>query len=146
MSQATEHLVVRQHERIACRLPAELAIAAGSPTAIGLSRTVGNGTGIIAATLVDCSAGGVGVESSVYLPRQSRLHVRIPANDGSGATIEVEGTVQRASMISREPRYYLGLSFRGKNPPSAGTLERLLKLAGSSRVGEENSEQRGPAA
>lgn len=129
MSNTAEQLVVRQHERFACRIPVDVAVTQESPTRVGLSRTVGNGTGVMSATLVDCSGGGVGIESTIYLPRQTRLLVRIAPDEGGEAPLELEATVQRASMVSRKPMYYLGLSFRGKNAPSAATVDKLMKQA-----------------
>lgn len=132
MSTPSEQLVVRQHERVACQMPVDISVASDSPTRVSLSRTVGNGTGILAATVVDCSGGGVGVESAVFLPRQTRVFLRIHSQDDAAPPLELEATVQRASMVSRAPRYYLGLSFRGKNPPAPAAIASLLKHAARS--------------
>lgn len=115
-------------------MPAALTVAPDSPTRVRLSRAVGNGTGVVAVTIVDCSAGGVGIECPVYLPRHARVQL-VVEGDRSGA-LELEGTVQRVGMISRNPTYYLGLSFRGRTPPSTATIEGLLRLA-SAPAGKE---------
>lgn len=111
MERPDESLVVRQHERHTCRLKAEASVAAGGgpPPAVVLSRSAGDGTGTVPGTVVDCSAGGLGLETSVFFPRSCRLRIR--AWLGSDATVEVIATVQRVTMISREPRYYLGLAY-----------------------------------
>lgn len=127
MQKNGDQLTVRQHERYACRLPVDIGIAAESPSRVTLSSSVGSGTGRVGATVVDCSAGGVGIESGVYLPRMARLHLRIEGTGGE--PIELEGTVQRSSMISRAPRYYLGISFRGGRGVDAPVLERLMRAA-----------------
>lgn len=138
MQKTAEQLVVRQHERYSCQVQADVGITADSPSRVVLSRTVGNGTGVLAATVVDCSAGGMGLESPVYLPRNARLLVRLDLGDASGRDghVEIEGTVQRATMISRAPRYYLGLAFKGKNAPSAATVDRLLKFVSSAKTAD----------
>jgi len=124
MEKTAEQLVVRQYERYTCALPAVVGITADSPARVALSRTAGNGTGVLAATVVDCSAGGIGLQCLVFLPRQTRVLVRIDLADA--APLELEGTVQRAAMISRDPKYYLGVAFKGKNSPHPTTVERLL--------------------
>lgn len=129
MQQNSDQLTVRQHERFVCKLPVDIGISAESSSRVTLSNSVGNGTGRLGATVVDCSAGGVGIESGVYLPRLARLQLRI--EDTGGTPIEIEGTVQRASMISRAPRYYLGISFRGVRGVDAAAVERLLRTAAS---------------
>jgi hypothetical protein len=65
----------------------------------------------------------------VYLPRQARLSLRVTLADASGPPLDLEGTVQRATMISRGPRYYLGVAFKGRNTPSPAAIERLLASA-----------------
>ena len=129
MDRSADQLVVRQHLRHTCRLPADITVSADSPTRVTLSRSVGDGTGVIAVTVVDCSSGGLGLESCVYLPRQTRLAVRIRLADARTAEVELEATVQRAMMISRGPKYYLGLAFKGQGVPTAEVLGRILAHA-----------------
>lgn len=126
MSQTGDQLVVRQHERFVCALPVDVTVTPDSPSRVTLSAKVGQGTGVVSASVVDCSVGGVGIESELYLPRLSRLRLRIA---GNGGPIELEGTVQRVNMISRAPRYYLGVSFRGGRAPDPAAVQRLLHLA-----------------
>ncbi len=128
MDDSAEQFKIRQHVRSTCSLRAEVGITEHSPTRAALSRTVGNGTGVFGATVVDCSPGGMGLESPVFLPRQARLCLRVElSNPGEPSTpLDLEGTVQRVAMISREPRYYLGLDFKGRNAPTPAVIERLL--------------------
>jgi hypothetical protein len=125
-----EPLVVRQHERFACRLPASVTVSADSPVRLTLSRAAGNGTGVVSAVVVDCSAGGIGVETDVFFPRGAELLARVEAGDAEpGAWLEVSGLVQRAAMVSRAPRYYLGLAFKGARAPAQAEVARRLDRA-----------------
>lgn len=142
MDTPADQLVVRQHQRHACRLDASVSVAPDSPTRVAISRSVGDGSGVFSATVVDCSSGGLGLESNVYLPRDTRLSVRIRLGASSGHDIELGATVQRAQMISRTPRYYLGLAFGGEGAPSPDTLSRILRHSdtadGQSRRGDRS--------
>jgi hypothetical protein len=129
MDRSADQLVVRQHQRLACRLRVDVAVAPDSPCRVTLSRSAGNGTGVVTATVVDCSTGGMGIESSVYLPRQARLSLRVDLGGEGGTSLDIEATVQRATMISRAPKYYLGVAFKGRNAPGEAVIEQLLTCA-----------------
>lgn len=124
-SGAADTLVVRRHERHTCRLAAHVAISPDSTTKVTLSRNAGDGTGVLPATVVDCSAGGVGIETGLFLPRSVAVELTIAARSD---TIRVGGLVQRVTMISREPKYYIGIAFKGPSAASPAEVERLLAL------------------
>lgn len=138
MSGAAEQLVVRQHERCACRMPAVLRIADEHARVVEFSRSVGDGNGSLPATMVDVSVGGTGVETGTFVPRGASviLTVRIAATE----SIEIPSRVQRVTMISREPRYYLGLSYSGTASDRGSTLGRLIEQA---KLSPSDRERRG---
>lgn len=137
MSLKTEQLVVRQHERCACRVPAALRIADEYARRVEFSRSVGDGSGLLPVTIVDVSNGGTGLEASVFVPRGAgvMISVRIGA---SGELIVLPCRVQRVTMISREPRYYLGLSCSGEQSGRAGGLGRLIDAVKAIQAGKES--------
>ena len=124
MEPVAEQLVVRQHERRACSVAATVRLDTEHGSIVALARSVGDGTGVMAAKIVDVSSGGTGLELAVFLPRGARVIVSVRLGDG--APIEVPSRVQRVKMVSREPRYYLGLSYAGDPEAKAGTLGKLL--------------------
>jgi hypothetical protein len=122
----TEQLVVRQHERHLCRVACSLRMGEQGAEQVALARSVGDGAGRVEATIVDCSRGGLGLESRVFLPRGSRMLVRIGTPEG-GAELSVR--VQRATMTDRTPTYYLGVSFAGSGPEHERAVAATLELA-----------------
>lgn len=121
-----DDLVVRHHQRFTCQISADIRIAELDASRVRLSRVAAGTAGGIPGTVVDLSRGGLGLDSRFFLPRACnvRVGVSIPGFD----TIWVEGAIRRAAMVSREPRYYLGLSF---SETSAKQVEALLAAAGA---------------
>ncbi len=124
METAAEQLVVRQHERRACSVAATVRLAPEHTSVVALARSVGDGTGVVPVNIVDVSNGGTGLELSIFLPRGSRVLVSVRLADGT--PIDVPSRVQRVTMVSREPKYYLGLSYAGEPAAKADTQGRLL--------------------
>lgn len=120
-------LVVRQHERYACELPARVRVAAENAGQVVLSRSVGDGNGCINATIVDCSTGGLGLRMPVYLPRGCRVDVQVPGAPGQPDVFRGVVRVQRATMLERTPTYYLGGSLLRDS--AGGEVARLLAHA-----------------
>ncbi|MFN7020382.1 MAG: PilZ domain-containing protein [Phycisphaerales bacterium] len=128
--QDSDGLVVRRHDRTVCRLEASVAIGERSRGMVRFSRSVGDGSGRVSAVIVDCSEGGVGLECDRYIPRSASVDVLVGCA-GSGEEIALSGTVQRVKMLSRAPRYYLGVSVAGGGESADGPMRRLLGLAQS---------------
>lgn len=127
MTAPAESLVVRQHERVSCALPAEVAVAPECAEGVSLSRSVGDAAGRVVATATDVSRGGMGLRCSTFFPRHTLLVVRLPENHAGGtgpweATVRVE----RVSMVDRGPTYYLGTSIP-RTEEGARCVEALLK-------------------
>lgn len=126
-----EQLVVRQHERYLCRLRCRVGVGEQTADQVVVARTMGDGSGSIDASVVDCSRGGMGLESAVFFPRGSRLKVRVAAG-ADGRTHDVLVRVQRATMQDRTPTYYLGVSFAGSGDDHGRSVEQIIELARSS--------------
>lgn len=131
MSSQNDQLVVRQHERVLCKLPAHVRVADACATQIVLARTTGDASGTIDATIVDCSRGGLGIQLPMFLPRAAQLIVRLKPDVAANVPGDVELLVriQRASMTERTPMYYLGVSFKVPGAAQTDQIERLLAIA-----------------
>ncbi|MBL8744841.1 MAG: hypothetical protein JNK58_00640 [Phycisphaerae bacterium] len=129
MESSPETLLVRQHERLTCSLRAQASVAPQCGTQVRLARTLGDGSRTINATVIDCSPGGLGINSGVFFPRSSLIHVRVSCGEGDQAESVFEETlrVQRVTMVGSDPTYYLGTSFA--DSPRAESLERLMAAA-----------------
>lgn len=132
---AANDLIVRQHERVSCKLEALAAIDPGDAEQVVLSRlvsTAGRTDSTIGVTIVDVSTGGLGVVAPVYLPRGTRVRVRLPEHrSASGAPCEHLLRVQRCAMIDRSPSYYVGGAFTDSDPGSVGALLTLASAKGA---------------
>lgn len=135
MSQTSDNLVVRQHERHACAFDVSLASRTEN---VVLAQAVGVGgvrgaTVSLSAALVDLSLGGLGLQSEVYLPKRSQVLVRLELPErvveaGESPTLEALVSVQRAVMSDRRPSYYLGTAFVDPQGVGRAFSERLLRL------------------
>lgn len=133
MAAPSEQLVVRQHERQLCQLPGSVVIAPDHANQVILSRTTVDSTGALDARIVDCSRGGLGLETKVFLPRTCRVLVRLKPEGLANAPhdLELSCRVQRVTMLDRTPRYYLGLSFIGQGEAHAARAAQLLAFVNS---------------
>jgi hypothetical protein len=131
-------LAVRRHERYACALPARLTIAPASTQAVRPSRSVGDTDGAIPATLVDCSLGGLGLRSALFLPVACHIRVTFTIGDAAhAATVRI----QRAVMSDRAPTYYLGTALDDSDTAGAVALRAALdalKASGAQPVQEKS--------
>ncbi len=117
-----QDLIVREHERLACRHDALLHIESGR---VVLSGAGSDGPDTLPAEVVDCSAGGVGLQTDVFLPRGCPLRLRISHPDLPALNAPLR--IQRVTMTSREPTYYLGAAFVDLDPQQDDALQRLLQ-------------------
>jgi len=113
---AVNGLTVRRYERHEVGLPAVLSLTGSACHAVRFSATSETDGQGIPATLVDIGDGGLGVRTSVMLPRGTTLRVRVTHPQGNELLLEVEARLQRLSMKGREPSYLLGMAF--VNPPA----------------------------
>ena len=136
MQNGQDHLVVRRHTRLECSLPGLLRVGDAHSAQIVFSRAVVDGDGAVPACVVDCSEGGVGLNTAVYLPKGAdlRLLVSLPGPRGA-IEHELHLRVRRSSMVSRAPSYYLGTSVIDRSG-TAASLGELLRWAASESAKE----------
>jgi hypothetical protein len=131
-----ESLVVRQHERLRCDLRATLVVAPESAERVvlaleGPKRGGGDGSEV-EVRITDCSRGGLGLQSPVFLPKRCRVRVRVVGVggiDGPGGVVEVTTVVQRAAMLDRGPTYYLGTAAGAGDSGTARLVAWAQELA-----------------
>ena len=132
MSTQASELVVRRHDRYVCDLPAQIEVAPASAAAVRLSQSAVGANGRIAARVSDCSSGGLGLRSPVFLPLTALLVVTVTMPDATGGTLTATLRIQRATMTDRKPTFYIGGSFEGlKEPQVAGVAALLAALKAS---------------
>ncbi len=130
----SDGLTVRRHQRHDVALDAQLSLApehAGAVRFKPLPGVSGVPDGSAPVVLVDIGEGGFGVMSVVFLPRKSRIRVRVPdpRDDRAPALLDAEGIVQRVTMTDNRPGYLIGASFADE-PAVRESLHRLLAALG----------------
>lgn len=144
MQLQNERLVVRHHERFPCDWRASVTLHPSQAGAIVPSKNIRSTDGSIVATVVDCSLGGLGLETRVFLPRNTRLRVKIDtaATPSDPSTIrDLNLRVQRIVMIDRTPMYLLGTLFADNQGDEQRLVEELVALARSHRASASSGPQ-----
>lgn len=124
MPKTAPDLVVREHDRHACSLPARIAIGPASAGAVKPARSISGLGGAIEVRIVDFSRGGLGIASAVYLPPSCSLVLTLPGLETVGP---VPLKVRRATMTDRRPTYYIGASFDHAAPGAGDAAARLIE-------------------
>ncbi|MFN0011178.1 MAG: hypothetical protein ACKVS8_05975 [Phycisphaerales bacterium] len=130
MESKAEPNVVRQHERIQCRLAASVGVAQEMADRVVFSGLVcgsGRAGGTVVADLIDCSRGGLGLRMKVFVPKHTRLVVKAACGP-MGEPGEFLVVAQRVKMLDRGPTYYVGASFPA-DANAAAAVEGLLVAA-----------------
>jgi hypothetical protein len=130
MPQEQDNLAVRRHDRLRCDLDARCRIADGHEAQLALSQGVTDAEGAIELRVVDCSEGGLGLRSPVFLPKGALLSVDVPPPGGGGPErLRFGLRIQRVEMVDRAPAYYLGtsLSDEAAGTAAVGTLLQRLR-------------------
>jgi hypothetical protein len=125
MTTSTSELAVRRHERYGCDLPAQIAVAAPCGEKVRLSRSTAGSTGRVSARVVDCSLGGIGLQSAVFFPMSCQVRVWITLPEGPGP-IQADLRIQRVVMLDRKPTYYLGGAFESPAPEQDKSIQALM--------------------
>jgi hypothetical protein len=126
MTMPNSDLAVRRHERYVCDFPAQVLVGPASTSTVRLSGSAVSASGAIPARITDFSAGGLGIQSPVFLPGTCQLHVRLTPSDPAIPSFQGTLRIQRAAMTDRKPSYYLGTSFDSAHPADAESLGRML--------------------
>jgi hypothetical protein len=83
----------------------------------------------------DVSEGGIGLITSILIPKNLRLTVHVDAaGEAGGRVFKIRGITRRCVMLDHRPRYQVGLQF----VDAGGDDERaLVKLAKASQLAEK---------
>lgn len=131
MDTAPSQLVVRQHERHTCSLPAHGGVDVAHAEQVNLAvQIAGGAAGEFVCTLTDVSHGGLGLRTTVFVPKTTRVQLRVALADG-GPPVEIALRVMRVAMVDRTPTFNLGTSFLQPQSIIAAALTRLIAAAQS---------------
>lgn len=127
----SEGLTVRRHKRHDVALDAWLSLAPEHIGAVRFKPPPGAPENTAPVSLVDLGEGGFGVVSTIFLPRRTRVRLRVPdpRSAAAPALLDAEGVVQRVTMTDRRPAYLIGASFSNE-PAIREALQTLLNILG----------------
>jgi len=79
--------------------------------------------------VVDVSAGGVGLRSGIYVPKNMRMTLHVSGVAGAGEVLRIRVIVRRCQMIDHKPTYLVGLQFADVEGPDEQALLRAADAA-----------------
>lgn len=126
MPEPIDHCSIRRNNRWDCDFAGLLRVEDVHREQVVFSRAVTEGEGRIPIRIIDCSKGGLGLRSPVYLPRGTRVIIGFSVPGETGHELHLR--VQRGAMVERTPGYYLGTSVV-TTADSAEAMASLLALA-----------------
>lgn len=87
--------------------------------------------------VIDVSAGGLGLRSPIYIPKNIRLTLHVShVGDGQDATIsplKIRSVVRRLQMTDHKPTYQIGLQFID---PKGADEKQLIQSANAAKQRE----------
>lgn len=129
MQPQTDNLAVRQHARHKCDLASLIAVVPAHAESVRFNPSAVDQAGHVRASVQDVSLGGVGLHTSVFIPKRTCVAVTITVAPGE-APIVLQLRIARVIMLDRQPRYYLGTSLANQeDPASLKALELLISAA-----------------
>ena len=134
-------LSVRRHERYAFDLPALVRVV---PEDRGRVRLVGSEldkAGNTPVRLVDCSPGGFGFNTKVFLPKMLRLEIAIEPDTTTGQpALSTTVKIRRVIMLDYTPTYFIGASFEDSEVSSGPALRALIERITRMDAGTSDAE------
>ena len=133
MRETQSNLSVRVHERHVCELPAVVRVTDDDRRQLRLTGAAVNKAGVTPVTVIDCSTGGIGLNTTLFLPKFARLEVVIKADSETGRQdFQAFVCVRRVVMLDHTPQYFIGTSFEdaatAESPLLAALIEHLRSL------------------
>lgn len=122
-----QHLMVRRTTRYDVSIRAAMAVAPNHDGLIKFSAAAGGKDGWVECDCVDFSMGGLGLLTTVFIPRPGCIKVRLfSPTDSTQVILECTCVVRRVLMTDRRPAYHLGCSFVQLGEEEVKKVEALL--------------------
>lgn len=125
-------VIVRTAVRHDVCLRGAVSVVQESGQGVRLSAAAGATDGWIEVDVVDISAGGIGLISTVFFPRRTLLTLRVFSPQAEGVEIfAANARIQRVCMTDRRPAYMLGTSFERLTAAQQAHLRAVLTTVGA---------------
>jgi hypothetical protein len=121
--------MVRQSVRYDVSIRGSIAVDSEHAVHLRFGAAAGAKEGWVDLDIIDFSSNGIGMISSVFVPRKTVLLVRAYSyGPDSQLILEVPVRVQRVCMTDRRPAYLIGTSFADPGPEATRQINDLLNL------------------
>jgi hypothetical protein len=132
--------IVRRSVRYDVLIKASMSVLPEHGGLIRFAAGSGARAGWVDVDLVDFSSSGVGLMSSVFVPRRALINVRLYGyGQAAPVILEAPVRVQRVYMTDRRPAYLIGTSFADPPQQSIEQINRLMELLAGSESPEPAS-------
>lgn len=128
MREAQSNLSVRVHERFVCELPASVRVSDENREQLRFTGSAVNKAGVTPVTVIDCSTGGIGLNTTLFLPKFARLEIVIEADSKAGRPdFRAFVRVRRVVMLDHTPQYFIGTAFEDAATVESASLTALIE-------------------
>lgn len=120
-------LTLRRHDRYVAEHPAEVRVGASCANLVRITRSMLSNANCLDVRAIDFSVGGVGLRTSVFLPRGCAVTVKLLFAGPTSFEFEMPATVQRVGMLDCKPTYYVGCSFDTTDPAGRERVRAMVE-------------------
>jgi hypothetical protein len=125
--------IIRKVERFDVSIAAQIGPVAAHTSVVRLSPAAGAKDDWIECNCVDLSLAGAGFFTTVFLPRLTRLRIKLySAGETPHVVLACEAAVRRCVMTDRRPAYHLGCAFVDLSEEQQRQLDLVLSQVGTS--------------
>ncbi|HLP85640.1 MAG TPA: PilZ domain-containing protein [Phycisphaerales bacterium] len=123
--------IIRKVERFDVSIHAHIGPVAAHAGVVRLAASAGARDGMIECNCVDISLAGAGFFTNVFLPRLTRIRVRLmSAGDNPTEVLGCDAVVRRCIMTDRRPAYHVGVAFADLSEEQQRQLDVILSQVG----------------
>lgn len=123
--------IIRKVERFDVAIPTHLGPFAAHGAIVRLAPAAGSKDGFVECSCIDISVGGAGFFTTVFLPRLTRVHVKLySVGDTPQVILACDAVVRRCVMTDRRPAYHLGCAFVDLTEEQQRHLDVILSQFG----------------
>ncbi|MEM9065666.1 MAG: PilZ domain-containing protein [Planctomycetota bacterium] len=121
-------LVARRTQRSDLALPLRFKVFETDVAQVRFTSMVDLKDGQVRGDLVDLSQGGLGILTTVFVPRKAAMTVELLGNaeDGAPVLLECRVRIQTVVMTDRRPAYMLGTSFWPVDESQKAAIEAFV--------------------
>lgn len=127
VNQPKSQMIVRRNTRYDVSIRAAMSVSEQHAGSVRFGPSAGGKDGWVECDCVDLSMGGLGLLTTVFVPRPTVVRVRLfNSSEACALVLECECVVRRVLMTDRRPAYHLGCSFGTLSDEQLRQVEALI--------------------